>query len=97
MMRLSTCSIQLREGNSADSDVHRCRFTNILILYLWCFSHLVGFSCHFCLGLFRLILVFVPAHEVCVYVTDAVSVIFVNENENENGEKRENNKFVNEN
>ena len=25
------------------------------------------------------------------------SVIFVNENENENGEKRENNKFVNEN
>ena len=27
----------------------------------------------------------------------AVSVIFVNENENENGEKRENNEFVNEN
>ena len=26
-----------------------------------------------------------------------VSVIFVNENENENGEKRENNEFVNEN
>ena len=25
------------------------------------------------------------------------SVIFINENENENGEKRENNKFVNEN
>ena len=25
------------------------------------------------------------------------SVIFVNENENENGEKRENNKFINEN
>ena len=27
----------------------------------------------------------------------SVSVIFVNENENENGEKRENNEFVNEN
>ena len=27
----------------------------------------------------------------------AASVIFINENENENGEKRENNEFVNEN
>ena len=31
---------------------------------------------------------------ICFY---RCSVIFVNENENENGEKRENNEFVNEN
>ena len=37
----------------------------------------------------------INGHEnlVCVHA----SVIFVNENENENGEKRENNEFVNEN
>ena len=29
------------------------------------------------------------------YEASITSVIFVNENENENGEKRENNKFVN--
>ena len=33
---------------------------------------------------------------ISLYV-HGTSVIFVNENENENGEKRENNKFVNEN
>ena len=32
-----------------------------------------------------------------VHVWSSRSVIFVNESENENGEKRENNKFVNEN
>ena len=39
-----------------------------------------------------------PAHllaEKCSYLKS--SVIFVNENENENDEKRENNEFVNEN
>ena len=31
------------------------------------------------------------------FLSDLTSVIFVNEKENENGEKRENNEFVNEN
>ena len=33
----------------------------------------------------------------CSHIATDTSVIFVNENENENGEKRENNEFVNEN
>ena len=38
-----------------------------------------------------------PLHATCRNFVVFCSVIFVNENENENGEKRENNEFVNEN
>ena len=39
----------------------------------------------------------VPTHNCFYGMQPCDIVIFVNENENENGEKRENNKFVNEN
>ena len=42
-------------------------------------------------------LLIVSAVKICKQCLQTASVIFVNENENENGEKRENNEFVNEN
>ena len=56
---------------------------------------------HLCICGCACLIVCLYTHKLVYNVLSGIlastSVIFVNENENENGEKRENNKFVNEN